>query len=223
MDVYVESGTKRVFAGAIDWPGWCRSARDERLALETLLAYAPRYADVVRSARLGFRAPSDPSELAVVERLRGDSGTDFGVPSVPPSADAGWTIDAADLRRYRSLLRASWRAFDAAVDDARGRNLRTGPRGGGRDLEGIVRHLLGGDAGYLALVGARHPFDEEGDLDRELEGIRSAILEALEAAEREGVAEVGPRGGTRWPPAYFVRRVAWHALDHAWEIEDRAG
>lgn len=25
-----------------------------------------------------------------------------------------------------------------------------------------------------------------------------------------------------WPPRYFVRRSAWHVLDHAWEIEDRA-
>ncbi len=24
-------------------------------------------------------------------------------------------------------------------------------------------------------------------------------------------------------PRYFVRRVSWHVLDHAWEIEDRAG
>jgi hypothetical protein len=25
-----------------------------------------------------------------------------------------------------------------------------------------------------------------------------------------------------WTPRYFVRRAAWHALDHAWEIEDRS-
>jgi hypothetical protein len=25
-----------------------------------------------------------------------------------------------------------------------------------------------------------------------------------------------------WSPRYFVRRSAWHALDHAWEIEDRS-
>jgi hypothetical protein len=31
----------------------------------------------------------------------------------------------------------------------------------------------------------------------------------------------GPRGGARWAPRYFVRRVAWHMLDHAREIEDR--
>ena len=24
-------------------------------------------------------------------------------------------------------------------------------------------------------------------------------------------------------PRYFVRRAAWHVLDHAWELEDRAG
>ena len=25
-----------------------------------------------------------------------------------------------------------------------------------------------------------------------------------------------------WSPRYAVRRAAWHVLDHAWEIEDRA-
>jgi hypothetical protein len=25
-----------------------------------------------------------------------------------------------------------------------------------------------------------------------------------------------------WSPRFFVRRSAWHALDHAWEIEDRS-
>ena len=32
----------------------------------------------------------------------------------------------------------------------------------------------------------------------------------------------GPRGGKIWSPRFFVRYVAWHTLDHAWEIEDRA-
>lgn len=32
-DVYLEAGTKRVFACAADWPGWCRSGRDEEQAL----------------------------------------------------------------------------------------------------------------------------------------------------------------------------------------------
>lgn len=32
-------------------------------------------------------------------------------------------------------------------------------------------------------------------------------------AAGSGVPERGPR--------YWVRRVAWHVLNHAWEIEDR--
>jgi len=30
-----------------------------------------------------------------------------------------------------------------------------------------------------------------------------------------------PLAGKRWPPRYAARRIAWHVLDHAWEIEDR--
>ena len=28
-----------------------------------------------------------------------------------------------------------------------------------------------------------------------------------------------PKG---WPPRYAARRIAWHVLDHAWEMEDRS-
>ena len=44
VDVVLEVGRKRVFACAVDWPGWCRSGRDEESALESLAAYAERYA-----------------------------------------------------------------------------------------------------------------------------------------------------------------------------------
>ena len=30
-----------------------------------------------------------------------------------------------------------------------------------------------------------------------------------------------PIVGKKWPPRYAARRIAWHAIDHAWEIEDR--
>jgi hypothetical protein len=51
---------------------------------------------------------------------------------------------------------------------------------------------------------------------------RAAILEGLAASAAGKLPAKGPRGGSRWTARYFVRRVAWHALDHAWEIEDRA-
>jgi hypothetical protein len=51
--------------------------------------------------------------------------------------------------------------------------------------------------------------------------VRQAVLDGLAAAAEGQIPAVGPRGNARWTPRYFVRRVAWHVLDHAWEIEDR--
>jgi hypothetical protein len=154
--VSLEVGGKRVFAGAIDWPGWCRSGRDEDGAIEALFAYAPRYAHVLRGTRLGFETPDDASALTVVERLTGTATTDFGAPDVPPSADEKPAIDE-DLARFTTLLRACWRAFDRAAERAQGKEVAKGPRGGGRDLDGIIDHVLGADEGYLALLGAKAP------------------------------------------------------------------
>jgi hypothetical protein len=224
IDVYFEVGKKRTFAGAIDWPGWCRSGRDEKSALQALLDYAPRYARVLRASRLGFRAPADASAFAVVERLSGDTTTDFGAPGVAPSGDTR-PVDDAELRRLQALLRACWRTFDASVRAATGKELRKGPRGGGRELGGVVEHVLGAEAGYLSQLGWKLPRGVADDPDKALSETRKAILDALAAAARGaargGVPVRGPRGGVRWTPRYFVRRSAWHVLDHAWEIEDR--
>jgi len=216
MDVYVERGSKRAFASAIEWPGWSRAGRDEDAALEALVAYGPRYAKVVGRSRVGFRAPNDVAELVVVERVKGNATTDFGAPGVEASADAR-PVDDADLRRMTALLQAAWRAFDRAADAAAGRTLRTGPRGGGRSLRAMRDHVSDAEGGYLRALAwkARKDADEA--------GVRAAVLDAFAHAARHGVEERGPRGGKRWKPRYFVRRVAWHALDHAWELEDRTG
>jgi hypothetical protein len=119
------------------------------------------------------------------------------------------------------VLKACWRAFDAAAEAASGRELSKGPRGGGRDLEGMIRHVAGAEAGYLSALGWKFKSNEAADPGEELARTREAVLEGLAAAAGGGVPAVGPRGGTRWSPRYFVRRVAWHVLDHAWELEDR--
>jgi hypothetical protein len=154
----------------------------------------------------------------VVERLRGGAGTDFGAPEVAPSVDAR-PMTPADLRHATTILRACWRTFDAALLAAQGRTLRTGPRGGGRSVEKIVAHVLDGDRAYLSKIGARLGPAEGKDA---LASARTAIVDGLASAVRDGVPP-SPRGGARWTPRYLVRRVAWHTLDHAWEIEDRIG
>jgi hypothetical protein len=86
----------------------------------------------------------------------------------------------------------------------------------------IVQHVLGAERGYLSRLAWKIKGGEHSDPTQELARIREAVLEALGAAARGEMPERGPRGGKIWPARYFVRRVAWHALDHAWEIEDRA-
>ncbi len=221
MDVYLETGAKRVFAGALEWPGWSRSGRDEASALQALLDYAPRYARVVSRARLGFRPPAGVEVFNVVERLAGDATTDFGVPGAIPRADA-LPVNDAGVRRLAALLRACWRAFDAAMDAAAGKALRRGPRGGGRDLDGIAGHVWGAEAGYLAGLGWKFKPADGVETAEALRQTRAVVLSGLAAAAHGEIPPRGPRGGVRWPPRYFVRRAAWHVLDHAWEIEDRA-
>lgn len=220
IDVYLEIGKKRTFAGAIDWPGWCRSGSNEEAALQALFDYGPRYARVLRSAQLGFRVPGKVSEFVIVERLKGDTTTDFGAPSIAPDSDKR-KVDDNELQHLQKLLKACWRTFDAAVKAAQGKALRTGPRGGGRDLEGIVHHVLGSDAGYLTLIGRKLEQDNNEDLGKQLMQTRQVILKALESATHGETPARGPRGGVRWTPRYYVRRAAWHVLDHAWELEDR--
>ena len=118
------------------------------------------------------------------------------------------------------ILRAAWRAFDAAVESARGKTLATGPRGGGRSVEAIVKHVLESDAGYLGAVGWKAP--KPADPSRGLAATREAILAALRASATGEIPARGPRGGARWTARYFVRRTAWHVIAHLWEIERRA-
>jgi hypothetical protein len=214
-NVYLEVGRRRTFAAALDWPGWCRSGRDETSALESLFECAARYGRILRSARLGFHIPKAASDFVVVERLKGNATTDFGAPDVHPSCDEE-PVKESDLRRFQSVLRACWRALDAAAEMAEGKMLRRGPRGGGRSLNGIVEHVLGSEKGYLSQLGGKLS-----QSDMSAETVRQAILKTLAASAQGEILEYGPRGGRRWSPRYFVRREAWHVLDHVWEIADR--
>ncbi|HWQ12561.1 MAG TPA: DinB family protein [Roseiflexaceae bacterium] len=218
--MYLEVGAKRTFAGALDWPGWCRSGRGEEAALQTLVDYGPRYARVLQAAGIPFQPPANVEALAVVERLAGNATTDFGAPDVPLPGDA-LPLDGPELERLQAVLGAAWDAMEAAAQAAAGRELRTGPRGGGRDLERVLRHVLDSQQAYLRRLAWKPEGLAGEDLRTELGRTRQACLDALGAAARGALPRQGPRGGAIWPPRVFVRRSAWHLLDHAWEIEDR--
>jgi hypothetical protein len=210
-EVTVERGAKRVFAGANAWPGWCRGGRTEEAALEALLTYGPRYARAVGRRRLGYVAPTDVDRFRVVERLTGNATTDFGAPGVAPRSD-GRPVDEEEARRLAAIMEAGWAALDRATAAAEGHVLRTGPRGGGRQLAAIVEHVANAEVAYLSKLGARPP---AGDA-------RATIVAVFASRARGELPERTPRSGVLWTPRYFMRRAAWHVLDHAWEIEDRS-
>jgi hypothetical protein len=204
IPVYLEVGSKRVFAGALEWPGWIRAGKAEEQALEWLAGAAERYAPVARAA--GFPLPADAGRaLKVIERVKGNGATDFGVPGLPAKADAE-PLRGAELERQLALLSAAWDALDRVVGKAPA-ELRKGPRGGGRDRDEIVEHVLGAESAYATKLGTKLP--APAPTRAGVKQFREAILTALRAGE-----------GT-WPVRYAIRRIAWHALDHAWEIEDR--
>jgi hypothetical protein len=194
--VYVEVGDKRAFASAADWPGWSRSGKTEEAALEALAAYAPRYAKVAKLAKEDLS--KDASDFIVVERLKGNASTDFGVPGNLAKDDSR-PLTPKQRERLASLVEACWKYLDQ-VRAKVPQELRKGPRGGGRDRDKMYAHVVESEVGYSNAMGLRLKQPD-----------RAALSEAFR----------NPLEDARWPIAYAMRRIAWHALDHAWEMEDR--
>ncbi|MEV0622791.1 hypothetical protein AB0I81_56400 [Nonomuraea sp. NPDC050404] len=203
--LYLETGPKKVFACSLDWPGWCRIDKGEEAAIDRLMEYAPRYRQIAERAGLAFT----PGEPEVTAKVRGTSTTDFGVPYEVPDLDLE-PLSGAEAERSVALIRAAWELFDE-VAGVSPEDLRKGPRGGGRDLSKIVAHVTEAERGYARKVGVLHkPYRSQGDRA----AMRAELTQVLSRAWEPPVTE-------KWPPRYALRRVAWHVIDHLWEIEDR--
>ncbi len=207
--VAIETTPKKCFASALEWPGWSRSGRDPDAALAALADYAQRYAPIAEAA--GHRLPASIT-LEEVQRLPGGSSTAFGVPEITFDADRAPVTPAA-AKRLAALVTAAWSYFDEVVP-VTPEHLRKGPRGGGRDRDKMVAHVLESENGYARQLGIKVPAPAWGD------------TEAIDAQRLAIAAVIGQRSDGdpvhKWTTRYAARRVAWHVLDHAWEMQDRA-
>jgi hypothetical protein len=206
---------KKCVAFAVDWPGWSRGAKTSDAALETLAAYRDRYRPVAVRADLGNEF-DDSGPLDVVEDQVGTGSTDFWGISFAPSSFEQEPMDAAELERKITLLQACWAYFDDVAARV-SPQMRKGPRGGGRDRDRIIAHTIRVESeDFAKKVGLAVP--EHGALaPGALAPYRSAYLEAMRAYQR-GEFERPMRS---WTLAFLVRHSGFHAMDHAWEMEDK--
>lgn len=205
VDLLLEEGTSRVFVRALQWPGWCRTAKTLDLAIDGLLDHAPRYALV--ADRAGLKFPKAP-RLEIVERAAGDGTTDFGAPSAQASADAD-PLRGKELDRWIALLEASWAVLDETAASS-AEELVKGPRGGGRSRTKMLQHTLDAERAYAPKIGAR---------TKPTDCANTAAVSANRAAIVSALRSSG--GDAKWPVRYWFHRSVWHVLDHAWEMQDK--
>lgn len=165
-----------------------------------------------------------PSTVAfdVVERVPGGPTTAFAAPEcrrpfpqITAEAER-LKVTPTAARRLVDLVTAAWMTFDevAAASPA---ELRRGPRGGGRDRDEIIAHVIGAETAYARKLGVKlkQPAIDNIAAIEELREVIGAVV----GAPSDG-SPVVPYG---WTTRYAARRMAWHVLEHAWEMQDRAG
>jgi hypothetical protein len=215
LKVMLEVGPKqkKVVAVAPDWPGLERGGKTDDVALETLRSYLPRYAKVAELAGLQAEFAA-ATKLTVVERYPGIGSTDFWGISFAFSASDSRAQSSEELERDLSLLQACWAYFDTVRGHVSA-DLQKGPRGGGRDRDLIVRHVLANEQDWAKKIGAQPPSGEVVLDRRGLKAFRADYCAAIRSFHAEG------RKARTWPLRFLIRHSAYHTMDHAWEMEDK--
>jgi hypothetical protein len=206
---------KRFVAFSLDWPGWDRGARSAESALETLESYRQRYRPVASLAGMADEFDA-AGPIEIVEDRVGNGSTDFWGISFSPCSTEIDPMSQADLERGITLLRACWAFFDGVAARVSPEMLK-GPRGGGRDRDRIIRHAVRTESeDFAKRVGLRNP--EGAALTPE--GLRRHRETYIEAMRAYNAGEV-KRRMLSWTLPFLIRHSAYHALDHAWEMEDK--
>jgi hypothetical protein len=205
---------KKAVAFAVDWPGWCRGAKTPELALQLLESYRDRYRPIAVAAGLtkNFAAGG---RLDVVADEVGTPSTDFWGISFAPSGLEDEPMTEAELDRKITLLRACWEFFDEVASQV-SPEMRKGPRGGGRDRDRIIGHVLRVERlDFAKSLGLSVPDDDALPLDvmRDHREAYVALMRAYNAGE-------GKRMRSRNLP-FLIRHSAFHTMDHAWEMQDK--
>ena len=161
------------------------------------------------------RSPGAEHGWEVVERVPTRSGgADFGAPTRVLERDYE-PVSRQEAARTAALASAAWELFDEIVAGAPD-SLRKGPRGGGRDRDAIVEHVVGAEQMFAQRVGIKLAVPAPGDragveANRGAPGDGPAGLAPPLCRPAPVMARAGPRlgdrrpvGGRRRPPPMTV-------------------
>lgn len=82
-------------------------------------------------------------------------------------------------------------------------------------------HLLDADVMHLSAFGPAYREPPPEAVDRLEPETRARFLAGLKGVQPGQALTPVRRYGFEWTPRFAVRRSAWHALDHAWQLEDQ--
>ena len=203
---------KKVVAVAPDWPGLERGAKTGPAAIDQLRSYLPRYADIAKLAGMDAEFAA-VTRLDLVEEYPGTGSTDFWGISFAFSRIDRLEMPLAELERELRLMQAGWAFFDQ-VRSRVSADLQRGPRGGGRNRDQIVSHTLVSEVDMTKKLGVTTP-REVLLTDEGLQGHREEVVDAVRAFHTRGEM------ARTWPLRYLVRHIAYHTVNHAWEMQDK--
>jgi hypothetical protein len=142
---------------------------------------------------------------------------DFWAISFSPSAMEHDHLADDVLDRRLALLRAAWVFFDDVAARV-SPELAKGPRGGGRERDEIVRHVMRVESlDFARQVGLQYD-EETAPIGADLRGpYRDAYVTGI----RDYNAGRFAKRMRSWTLPFLIRHTAFHTLDHAWEMEDK--
>jgi hypothetical protein len=155
--------------------------------------------------------------MDVVEEYPGSGSTDFWGISFAFSGIDKRDMPSGELARQLSLMQACWAFFDE-VRSRVSAELQQGPRGGGRQRDQIIRHVVRNEQEeWGKKLGLHVPELPQGVMptDEGLSAQRDAYCTAIRAFHAEG------KMARTWPLPFLIRHTAYHTLDHTWEMEDK--
>jgi hypothetical protein len=215
LRVVLEIGKKRrVVAGALDWPGLDRWGTSEEDALAKLSSYRPRYAGVAKRAGMA-KAFVGARDVEVIEsRPRLELDRLLGHRARPSADRAGGALPrrpGATPRGSPGLL-AEFDAIAARVS----RELRPAPAARVARASRSSGTSTGNEPEQMSRkVEVRTPLDVVPDPGRSRGPSRGPTSTRSARTTRTA------KPARTWPIQFLIRRTGHHAMDHAWELEDR--